>query len=228
MTLFLLACTGGAGGECVDDGNCDDGQACVEATCVDVECLTSEDCDIGNFCHLKTHTCKPGCHEDSDCLAGEQCNQGANQCEQAGCRSTELDCHAGEVCDPVSGQCSDVGVCEQDCHVYNSPNCGPGLCLASTTGTCRVNSDCDAGETCDQFLTSSVTCSRIEDCPDGTEECDWLGQCLASYCHHDYCYDPCDSADACPASFQCADYTDYGYGKVCVGDCGYLIANGHL
>ncbi|MCP4919158.1 MAG: hypothetical protein GY913_19825 [Proteobacteria bacterium] len=227
--LFIaLACTSGGNGECIDDGNCADGEACVEGTCMVVDCMTSDECEIGEFCHIGTHTCKPGCHEDSDCLAGEQCNQGANQCEQAGCRTAELDCYAGQTCDPVSGQCTDVGVCEQECHVYNQPNCGPGLCLASTTNTCHTANDCDAGASCDDFLTSSSPCSHVSQCPEGTDECDWLGQCISSYCHIDYCYDPCDSDDACPAAFTCVDYASWGYGPTCVGDCGYLQENGHL
>lgn len=231
--LFLFACSGGGLGapECVDNGECTEGQACIDQQCEDVECLTSTDCPIAHVCHPKQYYCVPGCAEDEDCLAGQTCNSESHECVDAACRTTELDCHVGDVCDPVSGQCVEPAnaVCETGCHIYNSPNCpGGGTCVQSLSGqTCNSANDCDAGETCDPFLTSTDTCWSDGDCPVDGSYC-YFGQCVADYCHVDYCYFKCDSSDdtSCAAGFQC---DDFGTGsELCYGDCGYYVQNGYL
>ena len=104
--LGLSACDGGAAAlECVDNGDCSDGEACLLNACEPVQCLASAGCGIGESCVTETYVCRIGCVEDGDCRAGETCNTGSNTCESYGCRDTQLDCAIGESCNLVTGEC---------------------------------------------------------------------------------------------------------------------------
>jgi hypothetical protein len=230
--LFLFACTGASpSGDCLDNGDCVEGQACIDQTCEDVDCLTSADCPIAHVCHPKQYVCVAGCADDDDCLSGQTCNAETHECVDAACRTTELDCHVGDVCDPVSGQCvePDNPVCATDCHIYDRPSCpGGGTCIQSISGVeCKNDNECDAGETCDLFLASDDFCYTNSECPEGSVCSNF--QCVVGYCHQDYCYYGCDAQDdtSCAAGFQCVDF-GAGYGELCYGDCGYYVSNGYL
>ena len=64
---------------CFDSADCTTGagqlKACIDAECVEVGCLSSEDCAIGTICDTESgdYRCEAGCHTDSDCLAGFNC-----------------------------------------------------------------------------------------------------------------------------------------------------------
>lgn len=108
MTLIglLIACntTPGAGGDCIDDGECDGIAICSPAgRCEEVECTDSTMCAIGAHCDTTAHSCMTGCGSEGDCAAGESCNAG--QCAPYGCRETELDCSYGERCDQATHEC---------------------------------------------------------------------------------------------------------------------------
>ena len=105
--LFLAACAGtGKAPECQDNADCNN-QACVENQCVDVDCLSSADCSLKEYCHGEDFVCTSGCSEDTDCLAGEMCDVESNTCEPYGCRETELDCPVGDFCNQNTGECYD-------------------------------------------------------------------------------------------------------------------------
>ena len=104
---IVSACAGG--GEpiaaCVDNGDCSEGEACLLDVCEPVQCLSSTQCGIREYCDDETYVCRAGCLEDTDCRAGEACNTGTNTCEAYGCRDTQLDCAIGETCNAVTGEC---------------------------------------------------------------------------------------------------------------------------
>ncbi|HJN73414.1 MAG TPA: hypothetical protein QGF58_05715 [Myxococcota bacterium] len=225
--LLLIAALGCNAGktQCVDNGQCSDGQACVAEVCEDVDCLASADCEIGQYCNAG-YACKDGCKGDDDCLAGQICDTAIRQCIEAGCESTELDCWVGQICDQVTGTCNDDdATCSETCHVYTDTNCGGSAsCFMSNFGDeCSQNSDCPSGSTCDGFVVSDDFCTRHQDCPAGAY-CSAY-QCLQDLCHADYCYNSCQSQADCPAGFSCLDS---GIGKVCYGDCAYFKQNGYL
>lgn len=135
LLLLVLGCIGAKAPECVDNGNCHDGQACVEQTCQDVECLASLDCAFGNYCDVEeaAYTCRPGCASDDDCPAGEECNLDDNECEAYGCRDTDLDCGLGQLCDEDEGECYEpegewCTVCD-DPFTGDPGTCGDGFCF---------------------------------------------------------------------------------------------------
>ncbi len=98
----------------------------MDEACADVDCVTSADCDIQQYC-TEDYSCKLGCGGDDDCLAGQSCDMGTHQCEAYGCRDTQLDCDYGEKCDSTTGQCyvDDEDLCQTTCDIFN-PRCSAG------------------------------------------------------------------------------------------------------
>lgn len=163
MRALLIACllaSSSCGGlqklECVDHGSCPEGTGCVEGYCSPVECFSSADCDVFNFCN-PSFECQEGCETDDDCTAGDTCDKTSHTCSTYGCRSTELDCDYGETCDASSGECEQEGEwCETGCNVNNLYSCGTNqYCIANTDGGdgycwnfCEDNGDCPRGFEC--------------------------------------------------------------------------------
>lgn len=195
---------------CVDNANCDEGEACVENECVVAECLESSQCDIGQFCDPVRFTCRDGCERDTDCLSGQRCDRELLACVDAGCRSTELDCPVGELCDSVTGSCYEPTppVCNNTCDVGAFSDSCPGQtsCQVSATAeTCNRDADCEAGWFCDLFTDNN------------------------RYCHKDYCMPACQPQaedPGCPAGFSC--YEDGFNSGVCLADCVWLLEGGYL
>lgn len=241
VALALAGCGGTETGECVDNADCGDGQACIEEVCTDVTCLSSADCDIQQFC-TTGFECASGCDQDADCFAGQACNTTSNQCEAYGCRDTQLDCAYGERCDVTTGQCY---VAEQMCSTncdYFSPSCGAGQTCAISNffGTCdaAAGSGCPAGSPC-----AIIEVDEASDCGDpffGLPDdsycstgwyCDYLDGYTAPKCHRDqcvesYCSPTCATPDDCPRGFDCID--DGTGSGVCAADCEFLTSNGWL
>ena len=123
--IFLMAllsgCATGSGPACADNAQCTN-QACIEGVCRDVDCLSSSDCQLYEFCNDVDYTCTAGCAEDTDCMAGESCNTDTNTCEDYGCRDTQLDCPIGQFCNASSGDCFDdpYGTCDMCTYNDNS------------------------------------------------------------------------------------------------------------
>ena len=149
---------------CIDNGDCEEGFACVQDSCSPVECLDSSQCGQGEYCG-ENYVCRVGCLEDADCLAGENCNIEARSCEEYGCRDTQLDCSYGEFCDEASGECYQDSAknCEV-CSLWDLNACGAnGACfqfdaLDLLNGYCLI--ECNAAE--------ENPCPRGFDCYDPT------------------------------------------------------------
>ena len=237
LILALAACDPNAGpaGECTDHGMCGEMQACVDFSCVDVECLANTDCPLQHFCDTaeNSFTCKQGCLTEDDCAAGEECSAATQTCEAYGCRSTELDCPVGQTCNEQTGQCNEVAdLCTRTCDLMTGSGCGAGTsCQVGAWGDeCQGARDCEAGWGCDMFLVSHDECYTNQDCSVG--ECYGAipglmpGSCVLSYCHMDYCFPNCQLQDPdCPAGFSCEDV---GTGGACWGACDWYIENGYL
>lgn len=143
-------------GDCVDclsDENCNEGERCVDNTCIPF-CIEDVDCDDANSCTVDI--CLDGicvneevvCEDDGDLCTTEACDP------QSGCASTPVDCNEGEVCDPNTGECVPIPTCRGD------PDCDDGLfcngretCVdgACTDGPypCRENEECDEFNGCE-------------------------------------------------------------------------------
>ncbi len=213
LTGLLLACgTTSSQPDCVDNGQCNDGEGCRDGVCVTAECLASTECGLGEYCSPAEFSCKTGCMTDSDCFAGEECHIENRTCVSYGCRSTELDCSVGEICD-LNESSSTYGECTQDtrkhcktCEIDRN-NCPTGMeCFISELGdSCWTDADCPANYTCDMMADFNF------------------------YCHRDRCLASCspNQTNSCPAGFQCSDVSGFSE-YYCVADCEYLKGEGHL
>ena len=216
LGALLIGC-GGAGGstaQCVDNGQCNAGQGCLDGQCVAAECIASTECGLGQFCSQADFSCKEGCLEDSDCFAGEECNAEAQSCQSYGCRSTALDCKAGEYCD-LDRNSASYGECYKD----TTKHCK--LCDFENANSCPNGMECyiwDLGET---------GCFTDNDCPNNWK-CDLMSD-FQFYCHQDRCLADCNPNDteSCPSGFKCRDLSGFGDYQ-CAADCGYLKDAGIL
>lgn len=152
----LLGCSGTeAKPECVDNGECPAGNACITGKCKEVSCVSSADCNVQQFCNPE-YECQDGCEKTEDCEAGFTCNKDDHTCEGYGCRSTELDCAYGEFCNPETGECNTRGSWCESCNENNLYSCGDGAyCIPLTTNGdgycwnyCDNDGDCPRGFEC--------------------------------------------------------------------------------
>jgi hypothetical protein len=236
FSFLLAACTispektdsTSLGGNCANSAECDEGQLCLENACEDVDCLTSNDCDLDQYCDVG-YDCVAGCQSDDDCYAGQNCNTSSGQCEEYGCRDTVLDCDIGEYCNTLTGECypdsqRHCQSCNQD-EFYNGVS--DGLCLLfEEKGSCSIDiflsaTGCSSGDVCfpddvDQFLAAQ---SMFDFTPQP-------GTCFESM-KTNYCS---SGEESCPRGFSCVEltYTDGSSSDaVCYGDCSYYIDNGY-
>jgi len=166
LLVALLGCTEPAP-QCVDNGQCALGEACLAEVCVAVECLDSSTCGLEQYCEKPSYTCEDGCEANSDCLAGQRCNQEEHECFEYGCRETDLDCAFGEICDEDSGECKPAG--------------GKHCASCVSLGDCGSNAECYLFGEEDAYCI--VNCTEGDSCPRGYEcvELNDLGDwgCLA-------------------------------------------------
>ncbi len=152
--------------DCVDNGQCALGEACLAEVCVAVECLDSTTCGLEQFCDQRTFTCEAGCETNTDCLAGQRCNQQEHECFEYGCRQTDLDCGLGEVCDEESGECQEAP--GKHCDVCDDPWFGTGC---GNNGTCYAFNDTDFF--CIVDCNEGDECARGYECVDVTDADAW-------------------------------------------------------
>lgn len=151
LLLWLLACGTKTEVECSEEKACPFGSSCVDGSCQEQSCATSDQCPIEQYC-ASDHKCVAGCEADVDCKFGDHCVEGA--CEKKGCTNARTDCSFGQFCG-VSGECYDAAgyycmACEDDfaCGGSGSGNvCYGGYCAVS----CETDRDCPNGYDCLPF-----------------------------------------------------------------------------
>ncbi len=156
LLLWMAACGSGLGDsdevECIDHGECEEGELCLTGSCARVECVSSDVCALESYCSADTHVCVEGCEVEEDCLGGDTCDSAANQCVTPFCSDTEVDCDVGLLCNTDVGECQSVG----------------DMC-----GECRTSTDCaTAREECflvdyDGNAFCFPSCNEEADCPAG-------------------------------------------------------------
>jgi Cys-rich repeat protein len=202
-TQLVCVFRAGWGDQCKLNSDCQAGDVCHQGLCISqgsvTLCLNPDNpqaCPPGQTCNATNMVCEQnlGCFADTDCSAGEVCNLGTHQCEEA-CTAQDVStvCAVGFKC--VKSHCVQ---CTQnsDCPVGFNCNTAAGRCV--TQGECFTNNDCTVPDICN-CLTGTCTpppppCTSDEDCCRPAYACDVAsGQCLASTCQPDQ-YDPQDLA----------------------------------
>lgn len=116
-------------------GACGGGQVCVDNRCQPLP--ASCPCPKESYCDLASNTCRAGCVEDGQCLAGRFCDTAKRSCK-VGC-SMDSQCGAGNICDGTQQMCR------------------PG---------CRMDGQCTGGKRCDsKSATCLLPCTMNDNCP---------------------------------------------------------------
>ena len=107
---------------CTDDGHCGPGGVCNKSTglcsvtdCTAscgpgtycrgdkcLQCVSDAGCAPGEYCDAESGTCTGGCADSSDCLGGECCTPGIQQCEPGRCKITDRP-QGGALCCDANG-----------------------------------------------------------------------------------------------------------------------------
>ena len=234
--IGVLACTPSAeeakvssGLVCGNSSDCLEGELCVEQSCQIVDCATSLDCDLEEYC-TSNYECVSGCNEDEDCFAGDSCNVASKECESYGCQDTVLDCGIGEFCNPMTAECF------QDTRGHCQAYCSWDDLVYGTTGYECVNFDMGTGSCTTDISGNQSGCSGGSVCyPNDTSDPTFQfggqtqGTCINFY-RAFYC-DQSSSQEQCPNGFMCTplQYTDGSQtDPVCLGDCEYFKENGFI
>ena len=218
LTLFLLSsCHFSSAKEspqqCENHAQCELGFSCLNNRCRQVDCISSLDCKLKEFC-TSDFECVSGCSQESDCFAGEVCIEG--ECEQYECRTSELDCLIGERC--IDQKCMQVEPSPCEPCTYADWEQGIGgqrecvIVSYNRTIPCEWRTD--------------------EGCPD-TMSCypaDGIGMVDEGVCIYSYAFFRCDVDTDCPRGFSCAQdiYANDSEIHVCWGDCNVYISQGWL
>jgi hypothetical protein len=111
------------------------------------------ECKSGEFCDVKTKTCKAGCVRNVNCNADEYCDQN-NKCKK-GCRSSP-GCKDDEYCDPKTRECKkgcrlQINSCKPKEYCDRTRTCRPG---------CNTHADCASDEVCRSDYKCTKGCIR--------------------------------------------------------------------
>lgn len=169
----LCACVG-----CINDGQCDPGEACnSNGQCA--SCDTPCQSDQPGTCQGSTPYCLNGCCREcigsADCTGGQVCVSGTCGAEPD-CTNDPAICPQGWACE--AGRCKQPTQNGAACNVNDPTSCpfgqtcqptdqsGNGTCSAAGgglgCGLCNADCTCDNGGTCDGFF---CTCTDGSQCP---------------------------------------------------------------
>lgn len=192
-------------GECNSDRDCPAGAPFCDDRGECVECESNSHCGVAQPVCLPDGDCEPSCTDDTMCEADELCHPGLGACVEC---ADDNDCVGngdGPLCDPVRLKCVDC-LDARDCGVA-SPFCINGDCEE-----CIQNTDCGAGQICDNDLECRSNCESDAQCDDGDRghcivetgvcvECERDSHCTfddeKSVCIADRC-EECRESDDCP------------------------------
>ncbi|MBW1809648.1 MAG: hypothetical protein JRJ19_01455 [Deltaproteobacteria bacterium] len=229
--------------ECIDDGDCPDGQVCRQNRCEEEppvdQCLqaggsclpeTTAGCPSGTH-QLPPDTfvcggvggvicCVPGCLSDSDCNWGEFC--------EAGTCVPVVNCEHHDDCGPermcVEGGCVEVNVECIDYSGYCFPVEGEWACQCYEPGDSRLCHDVDLAVACTDALQLCCSeevepeCETHEDCG-AAESLSWCirGECLEGPTPCQAAGGICTIESECPEGFYSVKDPSY----MNCGWCGY-------
>lgn len=184
------------------DGHCnipaphteDKCQFCDEGDC-NPGCSSSDlNCEYpAPICDLSDHTCK--CNDDDDCNSGDKCDTSSGLCVPDVCED-HPDCTGfNATCNVAHDNCFYCGAedcpsqadgCCEGCHMdSNCAHPSPICDMADHRCKCLEDSDCEAGEKCDNGLCVPGGCQEDSECPDPDAVCNEA---------HDNCF-YCGGAD---------------------------------
>ncbi|MBI5544512.1 MAG: hypothetical protein HY901_11520 [Deltaproteobacteria bacterium] len=215
---------------CRGPGDCSPGELCVAASdcegcpcpgsCVaapsvcsaDSDCGLGAVCEPGLGCSSEASSCVPGCHDSSQCAAGEECSLRPcatcpcpGICQSPGCGQGSSACSTGFGCAWSASFCED-GCCAA-CPAYPPATCAPGLCRhegGMDVHGCALPSFCGACCEC-PALESPVCAVSYQTYPSDCEaSCAGIGVLHRGAC------DPyegmeCSPDSGCAASQYCRD-----------------------
>lgn len=178
--------------ECNDDLFCNGEETCVAGAC---QAGTSP-CVAGEACDEAANQCVTACAIDTDCDDGVFCN-GMETCDAntALCVSGADPCPNDPFCDEDTDACS--AVCSGDAHCDDGWFCNGEETCDTNTGGCVVGTPptCDAGEVCDEGNDACVTaCTSDAECDDGVF-CNGVEACAGGLCVAGVA--PCDDDETC-------------------------------
>jgi hypothetical protein len=156
---------------CVDDGDCNDGNACNGAETCDpasklcqlgtpVVCAGSGDPCLKNSCVPETGACEPepvqdgtACDDASACTSLDTCQAG--ECvgsEPVVCVALSQ-CHSAGSCDASTGQCSNPEkpnntTCNDSNACTTTDKCQAGACVGAAQVTCQASDQCHIAGIC--------------------------------------------------------------------------------
>ncbi|MEK6675879.1 MAG: hypothetical protein AABZ47_09530, partial [Planctomycetota bacterium] len=204
----------GACVDCLTSANCNDGNFCTSDTCNVGACVFTNNtlpCDDGLFC-TDTDVCSGGaCAGSGDpCLGGLLCDETANAC---------VDCLNNADCDDVNPCTDDIctlGVCSNP---NNMLPCSDGLFCTLTDdcsgGVCVGSGDPCPGQLCNEITNACVDCLTNADCNDGNPCTDDI--CLVGACTTVNNSVSCNDGMFCTLLDTCSDGVCVGAGTPCPG-----------
>jgi len=136
-----VTCVEGDGLECVDNGDCDAGEICVENECVpDLECVGDDECGplelcIENACIAVDCKIDDHCDTEEICIDNECRSDPDGFCDTGICAESEA---AKELCVQSFITCLLDNPDEEECILLSILLCNE----------CNEDSDCDAGQVC--------------------------------------------------------------------------------
>ncbi|MEK6675878.1 MAG: hypothetical protein AABZ47_09525, partial [Planctomycetota bacterium] len=194
--------------ECINNGNCNDGNLCTTDTCnasnACVHTNNSSLCNDNLFC-TPTDVCSGGACVGSGttCAVNQFCNESIDSCVQCLINSH---CSDGNLCTDdlcLGGVCanpSNSNSCDDGLFCTVGDACSGGACFGGVTIPCP-------GQLCDEAGNICVDCFLNFDCIDGlsctTETC-VDGACIYN-ANHAACNDGlfCTGAETCQLGFGC-------------------------
>ena len=165
-------------------------------------CAADDDCAANAWCDAEV--CVAGCHTDSGCLIGQECDLDAHSCVAARCGGDE-DCGQGERCDPDSGECvPSLPMCVgQECPADDWCDYFAEACIGALPGDpCVTDADCAEGLACglsnDAALAASPRCLPVVGGEAGREACAEGADCASGLCVRGACFQACATGEDCP------------------------------